>query len=435
MNPLCFVLMPFGVKPTASGRSIDFDLVYTKMIKPAIVAAGMDPVRADEEQAGGIVHKPMFERLLLCDYAVADLTTANANVFYELGVRHAVRPHTTALIFAGGERLPFDVALDRGRPYQLSPAGRPAKVKQFVADLTASLEAARDPMVDSPIYQLLGDWPELSHSKTDVFREQVRHVDEIRTALVRARAKKSDKAAAVRAVEDGVDIAVADAAVVVDILLSYRAASAWDHMVRLVESMPAPLRTQTMVREQYGLALNRAGRSDEAEAELTELIDERGATPETCGILGRVYKDRYRAAVAAGNEIEAVGYRKRAIDQYLQGFEADWRDAYPGINAIQLIRESDPRDPRLAELVPVVTYSVRRKIASGHVDYWDHATLLELAVIAGDRAAAQDALIDARAAGKEQWMFDTTADTLAALLRRGRPEWIRELERSLRGSS
>ena len=93
INPLCFVLMPFGVKPTASGRSIDFDLVYTKLIKPAIAAAGMDPVRADGEEAGGIVHKPMFERLLLCDHAVADLTTGNANVFYELGVRYAVRPH------------------------------------------------------------------------------------------------------------------------------------------------------------------------------------------------------------------------------------------------------------------------------------------------------------------------------------------------------
>ena len=41
---------------------------------------------------GGIIHKPMFERLILCDYAVADLTTANANVFYELGIRHAVAP-------------------------------------------------------------------------------------------------------------------------------------------------------------------------------------------------------------------------------------------------------------------------------------------------------------------------------------------------------
>ena len=48
--------------------------------------AGLEPLRADEEQAGGISHKPMFERLVLCDYAVADLTAANANVFYELGV-------------------------------------------------------------------------------------------------------------------------------------------------------------------------------------------------------------------------------------------------------------------------------------------------------------------------------------------------------------
>jgi hypothetical protein len=59
---------------------------------PSVVIAGLQPLRADEEVTGGIIHKPMFERLILCEYAVADLTTANANVFYELGVRHAVRP-------------------------------------------------------------------------------------------------------------------------------------------------------------------------------------------------------------------------------------------------------------------------------------------------------------------------------------------------------
>ncbi|MFZ9132502.1 MAG: hypothetical protein ACO21B_04630, partial [Gemmobacter sp.] len=81
--------------PGADGRPIDFDSVYDKIIAPAVSEAGMEPLRADEEAAGGIIHKPMFERLLLCDYALADLTTANANVFYELGVRHAARPATT----------------------------------------------------------------------------------------------------------------------------------------------------------------------------------------------------------------------------------------------------------------------------------------------------------------------------------------------------
>ena len=91
-HPLCFVLMPFGRKPDAAGRLVDFDAVYRELIAPAIADAKLEPLRADEEMTGGIIHKPMFERLILCEYAVADLTTANANVFYELGVRHVARP-------------------------------------------------------------------------------------------------------------------------------------------------------------------------------------------------------------------------------------------------------------------------------------------------------------------------------------------------------
>src|SRR5206468_5232757 len=123
MRPLCFVLMPFGQKPDAAGSVIDFDGVYRDLIAPAIAKADMDPLRADEEMTGGIIHKPMFERLILCEYAVADLSTANANVFYELGLRHAVRPWSTVLIFVHGSRLPFDVALLRAMPYELNAAG------------------------------------------------------------------------------------------------------------------------------------------------------------------------------------------------------------------------------------------------------------------------------------------------------------------------
>ena len=88
-----------------------------------MIDAGMDPIRADEEQVGGIIHKPMFERLVLCDYAVADLTTANANVFYELGVRHAVRPYSTVLLFSERAACRSTWAR-RGLPYSLRH-GRP----------------------------------------------------------------------------------------------------------------------------------------------------------------------------------------------------------------------------------------------------------------------------------------------------------------------
>ena len=164
-DPLCFVLMPFGRKSDAAGATIDFNAVYQQLIAPAIRAAGLEPVRADDDMTGGIVHKPMFERLILCEYAVADLTFANANVFYELGVRHAVRPYSTVLVFAAGTRLPFDVALDRGLPYSLSPAGGPTDVGATRARLADRLVAARDASVDSPVFQLIEGFPDISRLK------------------------------------------------------------------------------------------------------------------------------------------------------------------------------------------------------------------------------------------------------------------------------
>src|SRR5258706_15360369 len=119
MKAFCFVLMPFGKKKDESGRVIDFDRIYAEIIRPAVEDADLEPLRADEETVGGIIHKPMFERLILCPYAVADLTLANANVFYELGVRHAFRPWSTVPMIAQDNRLPFDVQMLRTVHYIL----------------------------------------------------------------------------------------------------------------------------------------------------------------------------------------------------------------------------------------------------------------------------------------------------------------------------
>ena len=71
----CFVDMPFGKKKDpSSGVEIDFDQVYGEAIRPAILAAGLEAIRGDEERTGGIIHVPMFGRLLLSEYLVADLT-------------------------------------------------------------------------------------------------------------------------------------------------------------------------------------------------------------------------------------------------------------------------------------------------------------------------------------------------------------------------
>jgi hypothetical protein len=429
--------MPFGVKPDGAGGSVDFDAVYDELIRPAVIAAGLEPLRADEEMGGGIIHKPMFERLILCDYAVADLTTANANVFYELGVRHAVRPYTTVLLFAEGGRPAFDVAPVRALPYRLTKAGSPAEPDVLRQALTARLIEARNHSTDSPVFQLVEGLPtpQIDRTKTDVFRDQVRYSTEVKERLAAAR---REDAAAVKAVEDDLGpLEDVEAGVLVDLLLSYRAVGSWRDMVQLVEQMPAPLAGTVLVQEQLGFALNRAGDSERAENVLRGVLDRHGPSSETLGILGRVYKDRWRAALERGDAAFARGALKQAIDTYLAGFEADWRDAYPGVNALTLMEIRQPPDARRKGLLPVVGYAVERRIVSGAVDYWDHATRLELAVLADDEEAGMDALDSALALVREPWEPETTAGNLAMIreARASRGEsvaWADDAEETLR---
>jgi hypothetical protein len=224
--------------------------------------------------------------------------------------------------------------------------------------------------------------------------------------------------------------------VVVDLFLSYRAVKGWEDMIALVHKMTSPLAATVLVQEQWGLALNRAGRGIEAERVLLDLLANRGPSSETYGILGRVYKDRWDAALKLGEKALARGLLGQAVEAYLKGFETDWRDAYPGVNAVTLMEIKDPPDPRRARLIPIVSYAVERRIASGKPDYWDHATLLELAVLANEQQKAEVTLADALAAVREVWEPETTARNLRLIRearerRNERIEWPNEIENEL----
>jgi hypothetical protein len=227
-----------------------------------------------------------------------------------------------------------------------------------------------------------------------------------------------------------------EAGVLVDLLLSYRAAADWANVVRLVEAVPEVLRRTKLVREQYGFALNRAGRGEDVETVLQGVIEDHGPSSETLGLLGRVYKDRWQAALKEGSSLLAAGHLDNAIGAYRRGFEADWRDAYPGVNAVTLMELGDRGGTAQQDLLPVVRYANRRRIDGGAPDYWDHATRMELAVLARDR---EDAFAAARAAlplVREPWELKSTANNLS-LIRVARAEqgetidWADELETEL----
>jgi tetratricopeptide (TPR) repeat protein len=416
--------MPFGTKKDPiTGKEIDFDRIYQAGIQPAIDAAGMEPIRADEEIAGGIIHKPMFERLMLCDYAIADLTTGNANVFYELGIRHAVRPSTTLSIFECKQQIPFDVRPMRALPYEFDDKGlfgdvQAAKLKGALTDRLIALRDEDEKSTDSPIFQLLADYkkPDIKRIKTDVFRERTRYAADIKDELTRARDAK-DKAA-VHAVQAKLgDLGHVETGVLIDLFLSYRALGDHESMVSLYDAMPPELQRMVMVREQLGFALNRLGQREEAVRVFEEVIQEHGDSSETCGMLGRVYKDRWAEAKTQGSELKARGVLDRAIDVYERGFESDCRDAYPGINAVTLldIKGDEAALARKSRLLPVVRFAVEQRVKSGNPDYWDYATLLELAVLDDDKNEAVRASGAALSHLREKWEAKTTANNLSMI--------------------
>ena len=266
--------------------------------------------------------------------------------------------------------------------------------------------------------------------------------------MATARAKpKAEALAELNRIRDDIQpFEQTEAGVLVDLLLSYRAVSAWDEMIGLYDLLPDVLASSVLVREQLAFALNRRAprepkRPDHRQRAITVLeaiIQEVGNNPESCGILGRIYKDLWQETLEAGRALEARGHLKKAISAYVAGFTADWRDAYPGINAVTLL-DIEGTTVSLAmkdQLLPVVRFAVQRRVEAGHPDYWDFATLLELAVLANEEDEAVTALTNALAHVREAFEPETTARNLGFIerARRGRDNqspWLPDIVTAL----
>ncbi|HEY9736983.1 MAG TPA: hypothetical protein V6D06_11895, partial [Trichocoleus sp.] len=159
-RPHVFVVMPFGRKQGADGRWYNFNSIYQTLIRPAIEDAGFEAFRADEEETSGDILTDMFQELLLADMVVADLSIDNANAFYELGIRHALRRRGVVHIQAGRAYMPFDIFNVRTLPYHCDDTGcpDPASVEKDKKALTKLLQNTWNSdrnQVHSPIFNLL----------------------------------------------------------------------------------------------------------------------------------------------------------------------------------------------------------------------------------------------------------------------------------------
>lgn len=109
----CFVVTGFGRKTDyPTGRVLNLDQTFRQLVQPACDRAGINAFRAIDANLTGQIDAVMYRWIFEADLVIADLSTLNPNVFYELGVRHAQRPNTTVIIAEQLllQRIPFDLS-------------------------------------------------------------------------------------------------------------------------------------------------------------------------------------------------------------------------------------------------------------------------------------------------------------------------------------
>ena len=160
-----FVIRPFGKKKDRAGREIDFEQISETLIDPALKAAGLGGGTTGEIIEAGNIREDMFGLILEADLVVCDMTIHNANVFYELGIRHALRKKRSVLIrgAATADDVPFDNLTERYLAYDLDNPG--ASLRPLADMLIATLASEN---TDSPIFKMLPLLPEVDPDRVTV---------------------------------------------------------------------------------------------------------------------------------------------------------------------------------------------------------------------------------------------------------------------------
>jgi len=414
IRPHAFVVMPFGRKKGSDGSIYDFNAIYAQLIKPMLESAGFEPFRADEETTSGDILTDMFQELLLADLVLADMSIDNANVFYELGVRHAFRKRGVVHIQAGRAYMPFDVFNVRTIPYHMTPEGVPdpeflEKDKAAIARVCRATWASEPERVHSPIFNLLtglvepdrkalhtplatGFWREHNEWKEriTVAQRQMRIGDilllteEIRNPLIKEEAiGEAGKALA--------NMGRHELA-----LSQYR------------KGLEVNPRNLTFRREE-ALHLNRLGRADEAIVKIEKLLADVPTDTEAIALLGRIYKEMWYESWKGMEEtelrlhaaFESYHWLLKSFETYLKGYRVDWKEVYPGINALTLgtilvhladkyddKKEPDPEIQRVRGLLPelrgALIFALETKAEEENPDYWALISLAELRVLTTD---------------------------------------------------
>ena len=324
-----FIVRPFGTK-----QGVDFDQVERLLIQPALAVAGIRGATTTEIVEQGNIREDMFHLLVTAELVIADVSIHNANVFYELGIRHGLRPSATLMLRADIDSYPFDLQTDR---YLLYGRDDPAA---SVADLARSIRATMDSTrVDSPVYRLLPALQAPDPAALRVVPAQFREAVD----YARKGGERGDlRLLAYEAREFGWGTEglreVGRAQFEIGARGGARETFEW-----LLERLPGDVEANQRLATVYQ-RLGDLVRSDQAIRRVLEAARPgRRDRAEAFALLGRNAKSRWLARWAdkPGAEARTAALRApelgHAIDHYATGYGQDLNHVYSGLNALVLL--------------------------------------------------------------------------------------------------
>jgi tetratricopeptide (TPR) repeat protein len=443
MKPHAFVAMPFGMKKDSQGNDIDFNRVYSELIKPALEAAGLEVFRADEEMRAGEIRKDMFQELLIADLVVADLTLDNPNVWYELGVRHALRARGVVLVQGPRPYQPFDIYTDRKLPYSMKGHGPdPATLEQDRATLTemamVTMESWRGRKI-SPVYDLVPnlqepDWKSLRIGDVREFWERY----EAWAARLEL-ARKATQIGDVLVLADEAPIAAFRAEAWIKAGETLRKAEHFTFGLEQLERGLAiephnlhGLREKGMCLQRLALKKEPDHSLDRARAHYRDVLEEFPSDPETWALLGRVDKDAWVSAWLRPDNTpeqmkEEAAYEdallRAAIESYATAYRRFPGHYYSGINALTLMHlyQYLTQDARYDKEMAMMAGAVRFAAASERDEeklFWSLATLGDLEIVVGTPASAKAAYKEAITKNEKDWFALSSSRAQLELLKK-----------------
>jgi tetratricopeptide (TPR) repeat protein len=424
LQPIAFMVMPFGVKTVVLDQhdatipaTVNFDLLWERVYEPALVQLGYEAVRADYD-LGSLIINDMIQRLAVADLVLADVTLPNANVYYEIGVRHAAKPRGCVLVAADWSKPTFDLAQMRQNRFPLPDGQIP---EEFAQETVKTLIALIGPRIDgtSPVFDAVTGYPDkidenlmpsfrTAVAKLAAFDAEVRGVSHLpegdRPAAARDIVARHDNQPVVR---DAVRLRLSW-------LLRETAIKPedWQYLLDYIDKLPAHLADRADVLERRAFALAKKGEFAAAAGLLEQLIATHGGTSERYGLLGGRYKDLMRDAHLSSDRQR---YLNKSIESYDKGMRLDLNDYYPASNLPRLYRRRGGRGDllRADEAAVIATEGCRRAIDLGRDDEWTRATLLGMAFYRGDVAAAKRLKKQVEVDGPNAWKLESTLNDLA----------------------